>query len=270
MLAAVSPRPHLFPIKRGGVMKRFLGAALAVSLVCVSSGLSRADDKDATPILDKAIKALGGEEKLSKIKAYSIKSKGTITFGGNDNEISVRATHDGLDHYRSEFEGRFGDNDVKGTTVLNGDKGWRKFGDMEMELDGDGVTNEKRTIYLSMTPGLPVYLKGKGFKCEAAGEEKVGDKPAAVVKVTGPDSKDFKLFFDKESGLPVKLVATVVGFDGNEFTQESTFENYKDFDGIKKATKLEAKRDGEKFVSTEITEFKVLDKVEPDTFSQPK
>ena len=38
----------------------------------------------------------------------------------------------------------------------------------------------------------------------------------------GPTRKDFKLFFDKESGLPVKLVATVVGFDGNEFTQETT------------------------------------------------
>jgi hypothetical protein len=251
-------------------MKRFLGAALAVSFVCVTGGLSRADDKDATPILDKAIKAMGGEEKLSKITAYTTKVKGTISFGGNDNEFTAKATHEGLDHYRSEFEGKFGDNDVKGTTVLNGDKGWRKFGENDMELDGDAVTNEKRTIYLSMVPSLIVLAKSKGFKTEAAGEEKVGDKPAAVVKVTGPDTKDFKLFFDKESGLPVKMVATVVGFDGNEFTQETTYENYKDFDGIKKATKTEAKRDGEKFVSTELTEFKVLDKVAPDTFAQPK
>ena len=87
-------------------MKRFLGAVLAVSVVCVSGGLSRADDKDATAILDKAIKALGGEEKLSKIKAYSVKTKGTITFGGNDNEFTAKATHEGLDHYRSEFEGQ--------------------------------------------------------------------------------------------------------------------------------------------------------------------
>jgi hypothetical protein len=251
-------------------MKRLLGAVLAMSFVSAVTGLSRADEKDATPIIDKAIKALGGEEKLNNVKAYSIKSKGTITFGGNDNEFTAKATHEGLDHYRSEFEGRFGDNDVKGTTVLNGDKGWRKFGDMDMELDGDAVTNEKRTIYLSVVPSMLTYVKSKGFKAEAAGEEKVGDKPAAVVKVTGPDSKDFKLFFDKESGLPVKSIATVVGFDGNEFTQETSYENYKDFDGIKKATKVEAKRDGEKFVATELVEFKVLDKVEPDTFSQPK
>ena len=251
-------------------MKRFLGAVLAVSVVCVSGGLSRADDKDATPILDKAIKAIGGEEKLSKVKAYTSKLKGTITFGGNDNDFTAKSTHEGLDRYRSEFEGKFGDNDVKGVTVLNGDKGWRKFGDMDMDLDGDQVTNEKRTVYLTVIPALIVPVKGKGFKAEAAAEEKVGDKPASVVKITGPDGKDFKLYFDKESGLPVKLVATVLGFDGQEFTQETTIENYKDFDGIKRATKIESKRDGEKFVSTELIEFKVLDKVEPETFTHPK
>jgi hypothetical protein len=251
-------------------MKRFLVAVLSVSLVHVAGGLSRADEKDASPIIDKAIKALGGEEKLGKIKAYSVKYKGTISFGGNDNEFTSKSTHEGLDHLRSEFEGKFGDNEVKGTTVLNGDKGWRKFGEMEMEFEGDAVTNEKRTNYLAVIPGMPFHLKGKGFKVEATGEEKVGEKPAAVVKVTGPEGKEFKLFFDKESGLPVKSVATVVGFDGTEFTQESAYENYKEFDGVKKATKIESKRDGEKFVTIELQEFKVLDKVEPETFSQPK
>jgi hypothetical protein len=49
----------------------------------------------------------------------------------------------------------------------------------------------------------------------------------------------------------------------------TTFKDYKDFDGIKKATKVESKRDGEDFLKSEVTEFKVLDKVEPATFSEP-
>jgi DNA invertase Pin-like site-specific DNA recombinase len=53
-------------------------------------------------------------------------------------------------------------------------------------------------------------------------------------------------------------------------TQETTFANYKEFGGIKKATKIENKRDGEKFLEQEITEFKVLDKVDPKTFDEPK
>jgi hypothetical protein len=228
------------------------------------------DDKDPKAILDKAIKALGGEEKLATIKAATWKSKGTITFGGNANPFTAQATVQGLDNYRSEFEGEFMGNKVKGVSVVAGDKGWRKFGDMNMELEKDGLTNEKRNVYLAVIPVTLLPLRDKGFKMEAAPEEKIDGKAAAVIKATGPDGKDFKLYFDKESGLPVKEVAKVVGFQGDEANQETTFGNYKDFDGIKKATKIVSKRDGENFMEIEVTEFKVLDKVDPKTFSEPK
>ena len=55
-------------------------------------------------------------------------------------------------------------------------------------------------------------------------------------------------------------MAKVVGFDGNEFTQETTFGGYKEMGGIKKATKVASKRDGEKFIDSEVTEFKILEK----------
>ena len=65
-----------------------------------------------------------------------------------------------------------------------------------------------------------------------------------MLKVTGPDGKDFTLCLDKESGLPVKLVAKVLSFQGEEYTSETTYADYKDFGGIKKATKvvIEARR----------------------------
>jgi Peptidase C39 family len=55
-----------------------------------------------------------------------------------------------------------------------------------------------------------------------------------------------------------------------EGTQDTSYSNYKEFDGLKKATKVESKRDGEKFVDIVVSDFKVLDKVDPETFSQPK
>src|SRR5207302_437956 len=66
-----------------------------------------------------------------------------------------------------------------------------------------------REVYLQLVPVTVLPLRGKGFKVKTAGEEKVGGKAAVVLEVTGPDSKDFKLSFDKESGLPVKMVAKV-------------------------------------------------------------
>jgi hypothetical protein len=250
-------------------MKPSVALLAAVTLGMAAS--SRADDKDAKAVIEKGIKALGGEEKLTKAGTCSWKSKGTITLNGDDNEFTSVSTLQGLDHYRSEFEGKFGDNDVKGVTVLSGDKGWQKFNDNDRELDADAVINEKHRINIQAIPTTLVQLNGKGFKIESATDEKIGDKPAAGIKVTGPEGKDFTLYFDKESGLPVKLVATVAGFGGGEdFNQETTFNDYKDFDGIKKATKISSKRNGEKFIDVEISEFKVLDNVPAETFTQPK
>ena len=98
-----------------------------------------------------------------------------------------------------------------------------------MEMDADAVKNEKRTVYLMVVSATIVPLKSKGFKVESAPDESIKDKPAAALKVTGPDGKDFTLYFDKESGLPVRMKAKVIGFNGEEYLQESTFSDYKDF-----------------------------------------
>jgi hypothetical protein len=248
-------------------MRWFIAAVFVVALL---SGPVRAEgDKGADAVLDKAIQALGGAEKLGKVKAATWKAKGKITFGDNDNPFTSEVTAEGLDHFRQEFEGEFGGSKVKGALVINGDKAWRKFADMAMEVEKDAVANEKRNVYLDVLPTTLLPLKGKGFKVKAAGEEKVGDKPSAVLTVTPADGKEFTLYFDKESGLPVKQVAKVTGFMGEEFTRETTYGAYKEMGGIKKATKIESKRDGAKFIEQEIIDFKVLDKVDPKTFAEP-
>ena len=101
---------------------------------------------------------------------------------------------------------------------------------------------------VALSPGHPEpahTLEGEGLQTRGSRRGEGRRKPAAGIKATGPDGKDFTLYFDKESGLPVKSVAKVVGFQGDEFTQETTYTDYKEFDGIKKATKAESKRDGE-------------------------
>ncbi len=251
-------------------MKRFHAALLLAAVFGLAGPPIRADETQVKQVLDKAINALGGEEKLSKIEAFNWKSKGKITIEGNENAIKSEATIQGLDHFRSVFEGEFNGNEIKGTAVLSGDKGWRKFGDQGMEMDADAVKNEKRNVYLMVVPATIVPLRSKSFKVESAPDESIKGKPAAALKVTGPDGKDFTLYFDKESGLPVRLVAKVIGWTGEEYEQDSAFNIYKDFGGFKRATKVSIKRDGEKFVESEIIDFKILDKVPADTFAEPK
>jgi hypothetical protein len=251
-------------------MKRTQVAVLLAAAVSLAVKPTRADEAQVKQVLDKAIQALGGEDKLTKAAAFTSKSKAKITIEGNENQVSTEATVQGLDRVRSVFEGEFNGNHIKGLTILNGDKGWRKFGDQNMDMDPDAVKNEKRTVYLMVVPVTIVPLKSKGFKVESAADESVNGKSTAVLKVNGPDGKDFTLHFDKETGLPVRLVAKVIGWQGEEYIQDSTFSDYKDFGGIKKSAKVSIKRDGETFVESEITDFKVLDKVPAETFAEPK
>ena len=251
-------------------MTRFIFAVMATGLLL---GMGRpafaATEPDAKAVIDKAVKAVGGAAKLDAAKAFSWKAKGKININDNDGDFTSKVTTMGLDHFRQEFEGDFGGNPVKGTIVLDGDKGWRKFGEQKNKLEDDMLANQKQAVYLQLAPLMLKPLEGNGFKIESVTEEKVGDKPAVALKATGPDGKEFQLFFDKESGLPVKLTATVAGFGGGEYVQETTFANYKDFDGLKRATKIEIKRNGKKFIEQEITEFKVLDKTDPKAFAEP-
>lgn len=252
-------------------MKRFRGilAAAAAAVIVAGIATARADDQ-ATAVLDRAITALGGAERLEKAAGFSWKNRAVVNVNGSELAFRGQATAQGLDHYRAEFEGDFNGNTFQGVSVVNGEKGWRKFGDMLMELTADDLANEKRTIYLALAAATMLPLKGEGFTARMADAQELDGKPADVLKVTGPDGKETTLFFDRDSGLLVKQVAKVIDFTGQEFLQETTYADYKDFGGVKKATRVTATRDGEPFLKEEITEFKTLDRVDPDTFAEPQ
>jgi hypothetical protein len=252
-------------------MKRLYRAAYAaVGMVLLIGSPLRADDaKTAEATIDKAVQALGGEAVLKGVKAYSWKSKGKINIGGGESAFNGEATVDGLNRLRQAFEGEFNGEKVKGLTVVDGDKGWRKFGDMASELDKDAIAVAKRSMYLNAASSNPLVLREKGFKVKSIADEKVDGKDAAGIEAVGPDGKDFKLYFDKATGLPVKEVAKVTGFSGEELMQESLYKDFKDFGGFKTATKVEIKHDGEKFLTFDASDFKKLDTVDPKTFANP-
>src|ERR1051326_7999557 len=127
-------------------MKRFSLETLIVVFFIALGAPARGDEAAVTAVLDKAIKALGGEAKLAKTGAYSRKGKGSITIQGNTSDLTSESTIEGLDRYRNEFEGEFNGNKVRGVVVLNGDKGWRTFNGNKSELNADAAANEKRNL----------------------------------------------------------------------------------------------------------------------------
>src|SRR5579871_1009058 len=163
-------------------MTRLIGVALAMVLLCGLIRTVRADAPDTTATVDKAIKALGGEEKLGKAKIISWKLKTKFKFGDREIENTSQTTLQGLDHFRQVIEGEFNNMPFKAVTVLVEDKGVGNFGGMRMDLDKDAVATTKRAIYLTAIPMTLLPLKSKDFKMETIADEMVDGKPAVGIK----------------------------------------------------------------------------------------
>jgi hypothetical protein len=254
-----------------------LSKIVLLSSVVFLSGLAGAEtaraeaDKESSLILDKGIKALGGETRLTKIKGFSWNSRAKLTLGGIEHDLQLRSVSAGHGRLRQEFEGTVNGEKIKGVIIATEGKAWRRIGDMTTELMGDELSQQKRSAYLTATPVALLPLKGNDFKVTVAADDTIDGKPAAGIKVVPlSDGKEFLLYFDKQSGLPLKQVAKVMGFMGGEVTQETVFSDFAEFDGIKSPRKVEIRHEGQPFLIQEVTEFKILDQPEPGNFDEPK
>jgi hypothetical protein len=250
--------------------------------VVLSAGGVSADGPDARVVIEKAIQAIGGEKRLSALqgKAVQTTKKGKLYHTSRGENFTETTVMQGLNYFQGHTVGGIGGVPVKIDGILAGDKAWRRIaiwtGSNWQQLkepatrpEHDVLAEHRQIAYLRWVPAVILPLKGKSFKVESTREERVGGKPAVALTVIAPDQKKFELFFDEKSGLPVKTVAKIVGAYGDEYTQETTIVEYKSFDGIKWATKGETRRDGKKVTESEITEFKILDQVDPKTFAKP-
>ena len=235
-------------------------------------GLESQADDAAEALVRRGIATMGGEAKLIKAtQGMDYKTDGKLTIAGNESNFTSHIRIARGDKFRSEVRVELESGPLVLVTVVDGSRGWRKVNSGTDELEPNGVAFNKRNVYLAVVPITLVALVNPemGFRYQADGEEKVGGKNAKVLKVTGPDGKTFRLLLDAESGLPLKMTASVAGLGGDEYDQATTFSDYKEMGGILKATKVETTRDGERFINGKITEFHAEDQPAA-TFAEPK
>lgn len=234
---------------------------LAISVAGLLMSTPAADGPDAAALLTKGIHSLGGEAALAKVRGITWKTKGQLNWNGAENPFTGLNTFKDWHHARLEFEGEFGGNPVRGVTILDGDKGSRDLAGQQTDLDADGLANERRNLMLQLVPALLLPLKDKsqGFTLQSATRSKVGERAVVDLKYRPKTGKEFTLTLDEETGRPVRITGSVSDWSGVEVTQEITFSAYKEMSGIQKATKLSYKRDGERLLELEITEFKTTE-----------
>jgi len=233
------------------------------------TGALRADDQaDARAVIDRALKAMGGEEKVARCSAGTLKCKVTGNQNGQQVTLAGTGAWQGLDKIRFDGELTADGEARKFFLVINGDSGWAKKGDDVRDAPEGLVPALKTAFYAMQMPYLLPGLKNEAFTLAPQGGQKVDDKEAVAFSVAHKDRATVTVLFDKDTGLPVKSQARVTGPNNREVALDFFFSDYRDVAGVKHPMKVVLKTDDGDFV-VEVSEIQVKDKVDDSEFARP-
>lgn len=237
-------------------------AVLALALLA-----SPAAAQDAKAVIEKAVQAHGGADRIDRYPAAIVETKGTVFQLGHVIPFTSRSLYQLPDKCKNviELEGLNAKRSI--TRSLSGGEE-RLTVNGEVQKVSEPQTREFREeTYLQNVVRLTPLLKDPGYTLTDAGTTQVNGKPAVGVKVSAKDHKDVTLFFDKGIGLLVKVDRTGLDSSGKEIKQERIYSDYKSFDGVMHPLKTAVLHDGQKFMESETVDFKPLEKADPREFA---
>jgi len=138
-----------------------------------------------------------------------------------------------------------------------------------MEMDAETLAGIKEQMYRKSFDRLFPLLDLKDLTLTLVGETTVGDRQAIGVQVSSPKHQEVTLYFDKASGLLVKLSLKQKNASGQEVLREEQFSDFKSFGGVKQGTKQTTYADGRKIIEGKVVELKFSAKTDDSLFARP-
>jgi hypothetical protein len=249
---------------------RGISISLGLGLLLVATNAAAAlQPDDARAVIDRAIKAHGGADTLSKNAVHAWKAKGAMTAGGGKMEYVADYTFLAPDKLRFDLDMDAGGQKMQLTAATDGKIAWEQMGATMREMPKQKQEEFQHTAYVIYLSQLTPLLD-KAYKIEPLGESKHGDQTLVGVKVSHPGRRDVSLFFDKATGLLTKTRTQAFDeFQNKEVVQENVFTGYRDANGRKVFGKMTIQRDGKDFIVEEFSEQRALDKIDANKFAKP-
>jgi hypothetical protein len=224
---------------------------------------------DARAIVDRAVKAHGGQDVLNKVKAEKVKAKGTLFFEGVSVPYTVETAIVLPGQFRNEMKVTVLGEETTEVMVLNGDKAWVTHNGQPQPVDEKVRAEMEETKYADQVTMLTPLFDTKRFQLAALGEMKVHDRPVLGVKVSAKGHRDIELYFDKETGLLAKVKRMALNPNMVAALQEEYWSDYKDTAGVKRPMKFQVYQDGKLSGEGELTEVKYPDQIDRSLFEKP-
>ncbi len=210
----------------------------------------------ADQLLDKYVQAAGGAPAIDKITSRVM--KGTIDFGGKSLPIDI---------YSKDPDKRISFThmpDGDSVTAFNGQEGWLGMpGRPVREMHGSDLDAASIDADLH----LATHLKQMFSQTRVAGTEKIGDREAYKVLGQREAKPPIILYFDKQSGLLVRLVRygeTALGW----LPTQIDYADYRDANGVKVPYRWTLARPSGRF-TIQVSEMKQNVPVDDAKFVKP-
>ena len=193
-------------------------------------GAQTADD-----VVEKYLSALGGRAALGKIT--SRRSTGAITVVTPNGEIAgtaeiaVKAPNKARSVMTLDLSAMGVPEKLVVQQVFNGTTGWALDSmNGDTEITGNRLDNLRNNSF----PTPLLTYKTAGSKLDLLPGEKIAGKDVVVLRFTPKAGSAARLFFDAETFLLVKTVATVnMPQAGGDIEQTGEFSDYRAVDGVK-------------------------------------
>lgn len=241
--------------------KRMLAALLGVLLIGTTP--VAAAEEQARAIVTRAIEAHGGEKALLRAQTRAQDAVGTQFQQGKKVPFTSATILSLPDRFR--VTGTL-DRRIRFVLTVSGDRGWELAGGSARPLGKERLQelrDEARMWWLATL----VPLTRPGFTLTVLPEARVQDRPTQVLRVSARGQKDCKLFFDKASGLLVRIErrATEAGAEGD---RACDLGDHQSFDGAQLPTREKHWINGKPFLELNL-KYRLLSRVEDRTFGKP-
>jgi hypothetical protein len=207
---------------------------LLLALALLGSSSVRAEEAAPRAVIERAVKALGGEEVLKHRVGVRMKIKGKFALSDDVRQgfpLEGESLTQPGPRVRLNFRVDVQGNKVDAVIVLDGVNSWQSSYGRVQGLGPDERKSMGISSYTDRVTSLLPLLKDKEFTLSPLGEEKVEGRPAAGIQVSSKERPDVRLYFDKESGLLVKYAyrSRTLGAD-KEQLHETILSDYRRLD----------------------------------------
>jgi hypothetical protein len=258
---------------------RFLAILVAATLPAPTVCAQGKRPSDLDIVLDRAIRAAGGEPLLSEIHAVSGTGEGRNWMMGPEYRYRVDFALQPPDQQRTRVvltsiqtedgnltEAPAGDFYI---SVIDGGRCWHRQGGKTTQTER-ACEYERESLFVQSITYSPLRLRDKSLALSRRGIVPVGTHTAVALRVEHKTYAPVTLYYDKDNGDLLKRDTQELLFGPERVIVETLFSGHRSSEGIRLPFRMERKRVGTTFEEFEITDMTISKKRLPDrTFAKP-